>query len=154
MFRPYDLATLAVPVSTRRRVVEVITHPIPGGTIMVRMVPGEPTTMTETLVENLLPHAKKRWLHIGRVTHCAFTFPEDMLRYDYAFLFDHTIPEEGEEGTGLRLDLSLPEAGLVYTVRDQKSPPWTVDRWTSFSCVIKPVLIRDLRSGEVVKRYA
>lgn len=141
-FKPYQLAHLEVEVSTRRRLVEVISRPTPDNTIMVRMVPGEPTTMLEVKLGELHSRAQNRYLHIARVT-TGFVFPEDMLRYDNAALYDHTLPEDGGDDRGLPVP---PEGLLVYTDSANRKNPWTLDRWNSFSCTVTPVLIRDLRN--------
>jgi hypothetical protein len=176
-FKPNDLATIQLPTSSRRRVVEVISHPIPAErfakpeTIKVRMVPGEPTTLVEVWVEKLAPvqiQSAYRYVHVAEV-RCAFTFPEDMLRYDGAALYRHDLHEDGEpspkfgDRRGLRiseetdLDLGLPGLPyvlqprvLVYRLSSTRKSPWTVARWHSFSASITPLIVRDLRSGEIV----
>lgn len=183
-FKPYDLATIQLPTSSRRRVVEVISHPIPAErfakpeTIMVRMMPGEPTTLAEVQVGELQPSAgtmygagKERYVHVAEV-RCAFAFPEDMLRYDAAALYRHDLHEDGEyrygrfdppRPSGLIIseetDCGLAIEGMPYTRRPRvlvyrtsssRKSPWTVARWHSFSASITPLIIRDLRSGEVV----
>jgi hypothetical protein len=137
-FKPYDLASIKLPVSTRRRVVECVSQPTPDAKIMVRMVPGEPTTMIEVAVKDLLPYVKKRYCHIASVT-MRFGTAEDMLRHDSAALYDHTINESAETH-------SVPF--LIYTVNDSKYPVWTVERWFSFSAQLTTVAVRDLRYGE------
>jgi hypothetical protein len=143
VFKPHDLARLSHNKSKRQRIVEVISKPFPGegeeeGTthIMVRMVPGEPTTMQEVALVMLNPAVRAKYLHVARV-NSTFSFPEDMLRYDAAALFDHEIDED-HVPREKRHDV------LVYIVSDRKTPRWTTARWNSFSCSIKPVLTRKL----------
>lgn len=147
MFKPYDLALLTVPVSARRRTVEIISKPIPneGGepTIMVRMVPGEPTTLAEVPVAHLLPRAKARYLHVAEV-RTGMTFPEDMLRYDFAALYDHMAAEAPDPH--VYCDPTVPT--LIYRVMTNRNPSWTVGRWQSFGCSIVNILVRDLRDIE------
>lgn len=151
MFKPYDLADLAVNVSSRPRTVEVISRPIPSGssdpsavdTIKVRMVPGEPTTMVEVFLDRLAARPKQRWLHVAEV-ECRFTFPEDMLRYDSAFLFDSELWESGQDGEGLRGG-----PWLVYRLNNSKrSAGWSLARWASFGATVTHKLTRDLRHPE------
>lgn len=137
---PHDLALCVSITSVRERVVEVISRETPDKTIMVRMVPGEPTTMVEMPVSmlRLRPRGKVRYLHVASV-RSSLPFPEDMLRYDNAALFDHTVQEEP-----LRSDGEV----IVYTVSDSKAPPWTNARWMSFGAGIIVKYVRDLRHPE------
>jgi hypothetical protein len=137
-FKPYQLAYLEVATSTRQRVVEIISYPIPGPkgeTVMVRMVPGEPTTMEEVPITKLAPAPQMRWVHVA-VVNSVLNFPEDMLRYDGAALFDHTLNE------------SDPNQGevLIYRVSETKAARWHDARWHSFQCTINNVLVRDLKN--------
>lgn len=125
--------------------------------VKVRMVPGEPTTLAEVAVADLLPHQRKRYVHVALVSG-TFCFPEDMLRYDGAALYDHELNESGDDGMGLRPPVKEGESPrwqcLVYCLSDRKTAdlsrpgsPWTKDRWHSFSCGIRPMQVRDLRTG-------
>lgn len=148
MFKPYDLALMQVQVSARLRPVEIISRPIPAElskpeTIMVRMVPGDPTTMVEVST-NLLRKAprKRRYCHVAEVT-TNFPFPEDMLRYDDAALCDWRQQEELEDSVGR--PMFRPDAPvLVYRLDERKTPDWTTARWQSFQCVIRHKLTLDL----------
>jgi hypothetical protein len=117
---------------------------------MVRMVPGDATTLVEVATANVLPFQKKRWCHVGKVfaNHASHAlhdgglgmmFPEDMLRYDYAALCDWTQPEEGY--------YPCEDAVLIYTVRDLKKSPWTDGRWLSFSYGVESVHVWDLNQS-------
>jgi hypothetical protein len=147
-FRPYELTTISLPVSKRRRTVEVISRPFSSAgaeatdRINVRMVPGEPTTLTEVAVadlEGLL--ARMRWLHVAEVS-TRFPYCEDMLRYDIAALFDHTVSEVAE------IPSTWPDSPetvfQVWRLSARKKPAWTYTRWHSFGAFVKPLYVRDL----------
>lgn len=143
---PYQLATiLNTDISKRRRVVQIISKPTPDNTIMVRMVPGEPTTMIQLPIEGIEHVNEKKpltlafpYLHVAEVDCSGMVFPEDMLRYDNAALFDHTMIEQsGQRQT---------EKVHVYCfARNRTTLPWTVKRWESFGAFIKPLYIKNLR---------
>lgn len=160
-FKPHDLALMQVETSKRKRCVEVLSHPIPNEprcsevigemtatwTIMVRMVPGDATTLREVrldLLESL--GCKSRWVHVARVAGLG-GFPEDMLRYDGAALCDPDQHEAPEDDTG-RLTYRPVEPVLIYRVAQAKSWKWTTARWASFGWDIEPVGVYDLRSSE------
>lgn len=145
-FRPYKLATIKLPTSSRRRVVECISYPFRADgpnmilpscdRIKVRMVPGEPTTMVEVAVADLLPSPERSWVQIFEVrTH--FVFPEDMLRYDGAALYDHTVPEDKTDENGCSVYEDPDKPVLCYRVVPRKTFPFTEDRWASFSASVK-----------------
>jgi hypothetical protein len=161
-FKPWDIALLTVhpAISSRKRLVEIVSYPF-GGTdpvhggelVKVRMVPGEPTTLADAAIKNLQPwpNAKGdvRYLHVAEVM-TTFPFPEDMLRYDSAALFDHTQPEEPEDEMG-RLTFRPTEPVLIYRLsRVRKGHIWTTGRWASFSASCRHVLTRDLKEDKVV----
>ena len=143
-FEPYQLVLLEIRTSTRKRPVQVISRLIPdhpeGDTIMVRMVPGDPTTIREVPIAKLEHYTirnKKRWVHIAEVQG-SFSFPEDMLRYDGAALCDpdqDEVPEGGWRTAG---------GVLIYAVSDRKQPSWTDARWRSFSWGLQHELTLDL----------
>jgi hypothetical protein len=172
-FVPYDLATLKTPNSERRRLVEVISRPFPsdnGDRIKIRQVPGEPTTLDEVAVGDLQHVAasvsgrmdsQHRYLHVARV-FSTFHLPPDMLRYDDAYLFEHSLHEDGPvhelaSDENDRRGLRVPEEGLlVYKAASHTGkvrPVWTIDRWRSFACRIEPVIVRDLLNAKIVKKY-
>ena len=141
--KPNDLATIQTPHSTRRRVVEVISRQTPEQTIMIRRTPGDPTTLEEVRYADLIPFPKHRYIHVASVDS-RFGFPEDMLRYDCAFLLDPDRDEEDEHQTLGKMPIKSDEPILVYSVSNCKTPPWTTTRWNSFSAWIKPVRCFDL----------
>jgi len=136
-FKPHDLAFMTVPTSTRRRVVEVLSFPVPGGTIMVRMVPGDCETLREVPLSLLAPCNKTRYIHFAEVEG-RFMFPEDMLRYDGAALCDPDQPEDEYRPTG---------PVLIYKISDRARPPWTDARWLSFGCKVRHILTHDFRKS-------
>jgi hypothetical protein len=139
--KPYQLGQITTPQSVRKRVIEILSYPTPE-TIMVRMVPGDATTLVEVATSSVLPYQRKRWCHIGHVLAdggLGLMFPEDMLRYDHAALCDWTQPEEGYYPRA--------DAVLIYTVRDLKKSPWTDGRWLSFSYSVEPVHVWDLKQS-------
>ncbi len=133
-FRPYQLAYLKATAEPRHRIVQVISKETPERTIMVRRTPGDATTMVEVAVADLLPCPQYRYAHFARVISGFKTFPDDMLRYDDAFVVDSGVGSE-----------ESPDGVLVYTCRSYKHRPWTDGRWKSFSCNVKHVLTQDLR---------
>jgi hypothetical protein len=177
-FKPNDLATIQLPTSKRRRMVEVISRPFPSedptdaltmlgprNLIQVRMTPGEPTTLAEVSVADLERAPKERYVHVARVhgqprffpsiPGAWSTLPEDMLRYDHCHLYEHSWHEEGEpdERRGERRGLRIPATGegcLIYRTSTRIHHNWTDARWQSFGTRIEPVLTRDLRTDQVV----
>lgn len=141
VWKPHDIAMLDRGSDLARRPVEIINRPYLGtvtiGTagfpgeepgvevVGVRMVPGEPTTMeTGRTVMLHKPVLNYKYVHVARV-HGLGVFPEDMLRHDCCYLFDHTqlLPEDGWRPG---------EAVLVYQVTDRRMPTWTEACWISF----------------------
>jgi hypothetical protein len=147
-FKPHDLANMKVPTSIRQRTVEVISHSIPNSlpTIMVRMVPGDPTTLREVEIEDLTPRTKERYVHIAEI-RTRFVLPEDMLRYDCAALVDPDKPESEERGDGRHVCCDGSPI-LIYRLWRTKKHVWTDARWASFSTSILPVCTLDLRDPE------
>lgn len=150
-FKPYDLATIKLPVSTRRRVVEIISRPIPGGckvkaleTIMVRMVPGCPDTLNEVETKDLVAITNpERYVHIGKVRY-SFTFPEDMLRYEGASLYDHTLSEDEIPKTIQEVVVYRMSRVKIGAVAGGKGN-WVQARWNSFSAGVEHLHTVDRR---------
>jgi hypothetical protein len=153
-FRPYEILNLEVPTSTRRRKVQAISRPYEDmftdadgygqrECIQVRMVPGDPTTMV-TVPTSRLERVGFRYNYIhfaevwGRpVVELIGTleFPEDMLRYEAAALYDHTINEEDYRPTG---------PVRIYMLTENTRPIWTAARWLSFGWGIRHCLTERL----------
>ena len=136
-WKPYQLASLPTPNSKRRRVVEVISMPDPDGFIYVRMVPGCPGTVQAVNPTDLLPSPAYRYCQLAEVK-CPLGLPEDMLRYDGAALYDHTVSESD----------AAPKQATVYRLsRAAKLPGWSVGRWQSFGAACRNVQTIDLKVG-------
>lgn len=93
MYKPLQMLRYTSPNSARKRLVQAISKPTPDNTSMVRMVPGDPTTMVEVhlglLDKALGTKANYKYIRFARVSGMG-PFPEDMLRYD------HTLSESGD----------------------------------------------------------
>jgi hypothetical protein len=123
-----------------KRLVETISYPffespLAAGRIKVRMVPGEPTTLSELPVSELAVEEyafgkTQRGNIVVEYAHVsyAFCFPTDMLRYDDCHIYDHNF------------DTTQPAKDvLVYRVRRPRPVrSWTEARWRSFSAKIVP----------------
>ncbi len=155
---PWALAyeKVSETISTRERIVEIVSYPYPMGLdsqglptfdngIKCRMVPGYPTTIEELDILNLRPMVKSekkyRYIHVAEIHVNLGIFPEDMLRYDNAALFDHRQQEDDYR----------PEIGqsvLVYKLTKSPTPDWTFKRWSSFCCGAKPIETIDLKNQQ------
>jgi|SRR6516162_2929492 hypothetical protein len=131
--KPYDQATF------QGRVVEIISCSFPAtetpgalnNRVMIRTVPGEPTTMIEVETAELGYRLKSRYVHVARVF--GHDFPLEMLRRDHAWFWEYKLDS-----------LEISEDGVeIYTVNDRKDLPWTV-HWVDFGCRIQPLYRRDL----------
>lgn len=159
-WKPNDLALMEVTTSTRKRYVEVVSYPFPAGantgqpsqgqiidSIMIRMVPGDPTTLREVPIALLhRPLDKNRYVHVARVHPGIGPFPEDMLRYDCAALYGPDQPEEPTDDFG-RHTWRPAEPVLIYRAATGKRPQWTPARWASFCWRIEHVATFDLTKG-------
>jgi hypothetical protein len=152
-WKPYELALIPSTTSTRKRLVQTISFPIPrsdgGENIMVRMTPNDPGTLREVGLETLTrpSYSPGRWMHVAEVRCDAFGLPEDMLRYDSAAIYDPDQPEEVEHPVyGYKMGFKPPTGTTVriYTVRTARRDPWTHARWASFSASVKSIAIIDL----------
>jgi hypothetical protein len=138
-FAPNTIAMMDTRYSKRERPVEIISRPVGDGTIMCRMVPGDPTTLATVRVESLrIPNIKYKYIHFAEVSGWG-SFPEDMLRYDCACLYDHNQHEEPVDGEG---HLTFVPNGPVriYRLSTIKKTNWTHERWASFGWKLKEVL--------------
>lgn len=101
-------------------------------TVMVRMVPDDPTTMEEVEISRLrAPNGKSKWVHYAKVFGPERrVFPVDMLRYDFAAPVNFSIDingyahldEEQDYGTDL----------IIANCTEHKATFWTDARWASF----------------------
>ena len=138
-WKPYMIVLMPTAASARKRMVELISYPTPEGTIMARMIPGDPTTMIEIKVEGLkkMDNGRKyKYVHIAEVSGNG-AFPEDMLRYDGAALCDHAQQEEPTDDFG-RYTYRPKEPVLIYHLSTTQKPLWTPARWASFAWRITP----------------
>lgn len=129
-WKPYELATIQLPTSTRRRIVQVISYPFddsPNAEIKIRMVPTQPTTLETTHIDRLQKLTRKyKYIHIA-VAQGMLSFPEDMLRYDNTFLVDWEQPEKG----------FYPDKPVyIYRLTELKKQDWTHGRWNSFGWTV------------------
>jgi hypothetical protein len=142
-WKPYQLATIQLPTSVRRRIVEVISYPFddsPNAEIKIRMVPTQPTTLETTNISKLQRLTwKAKYIHIA-VAQGMFDFPEDMLRYDWAFLVDWEQPEQ---------DYRPDKPVYIYRLTESKKQDWTYDRWNSFSWTVTNRQIIDIKKAQI-----
>lgn len=148
-FKPHELARMTVTRSKRPRIVEVISMPTPEGTIMVRMVPGDPSTLREVLMSTLTMIPKERYCYIARVLCNGYKFPEDMLRYDRAAFYD----ADKDEAKDKSVTSYTHEEVLIYTIGTRRQPSWTAARWRSFGVSILHVRVYDMQA-EYLKTIA
>jgi hypothetical protein len=141
-WKPWELATVQLPTSKRRRIVETVSYPTsdaPDAQIYVRMVPSQAATAVWLPITDLKKcPVKYRWVHIG-VARGLFSFPEDMLRYDSAAFVDWELHEDPEDG------LYLKEPALIYKMSELKESTWTHGRWRSFGWEVSERSVVDLR---------
>lgn len=145
-WKPYDMAKWKTPNSIRQRVVQLIQYPT-DGQVGVRMVPWDVDQVVSVKLSDLTKVNKRgeyqyRYLHVAEVWGRGY-FPEDMLRYDCAFLWDWTKNEQDD------WRLTQDEKIRIYSVRDMKKEPWTHGRWQSFSFYCKHINTIDIRKENV-----
>lgn len=116
---------------------EVLSLPTPDNTLMVRMVPGDETTLREVPIAQLAPVINRpRYVHYATVRG-GRRFPVDMLRYENAAPANFTIESNGV------FDVAVPTVPddrlIVAYASDEAQPQWTSARWRSFGWAIKHV---------------
>jgi hypothetical protein len=112
---------------------EVMSLPIPDGTIMVRLVPGHPGTLQELKISQLTAlknQTKRRWIHYAEVSGKG-SFPVGMLSRDHASAVNFNLET-------LKIYDVLPKL-LVAKVTETKLPNWNIERWESFGWTCKPI---------------
>jgi hypothetical protein len=124
---------------------QLISRPIVAdgkSTIMVRRVPGDPSTMVELPLDKLLPinRVKVKYVHYA-VCSGRLSFPVDMLRYDMAtpVNFEFTI-DPFYHNTLTKILPSWPADDtrlIIATARTYNKHPWTDARWVSFGWSVK-----------------
>jgi hypothetical protein len=131
MFKPYDLVLVRQEDYTHTG--QVISKETPDKTIMVRMVPDDPSTMEEVPVFSISkPLHKDKWVHYAKVRGPG-SFPWDMMRYDYAAPVSFERTEEG---------IALKEGQtelIIASCTETKKHRWTAARWASFGWSIEPM---------------
>jgi hypothetical protein len=132
-FKPHDLVYVTVAddyCEQRRRgyIGEVISYETPNHTIMVRRVPGDPTTMEELPV-TALNKARSRYIHYAMVSGHG-CFPSDMLRYDSCVPVNFRI-EPAYSGAKAVLEEGQ-TAFVVARCSDRRTSDYTEARWNSF----------------------
>lgn len=147
--KPYDI--VLVRHADYSHFGQVISRPTSEETIMVRMVPGDATTMKEIEMSKLSPPNGPvgKYIHYAEVFG-SFGFPVDMLRYDHAAPVNFTLVE-GELG---RIE-AVPNGGdgapyegklVIAKLSSKKNHnPWTEARWASFGWQIKTIYCETLR---------
>lgn len=149
---PYKLAHLVTPTLTKRPV-QIISRPWREEDgrqmVMVRMVPGDPTSIVQvntTVLSDWNPGKSWHWLGIADVIAANGGVPSDMLRYDGAYLYDWNLQDDGYPS-------SVPQVFRVYKVWDHFSRGlWHPARWESFLCTFQAVGVFDLNKEPLLPR--
>lgn len=132
---PYDIMRCVWP--DYAHACELSSRPTPEGTIMARMVIGDPYTRQEVKVAQLkLLGWKPRWIYYAIVTpfdQQHSIFPVDMLRYDFCAPVTFTLEDDEY---GLKPVLK-PEQRLLVVAKaaehsSSKRSQFSTDRWSSF----------------------
>jgi hypothetical protein len=140
--KPYDLVIVQhgdkYGIDLYRHCGQIISRPIGDGTIMVRMVPDDPTTMEQVSLEMLgKPHLKCKWVHYAQVNGFG-QFPIDMLRYDFCSPANFTMSYDERD----RIVVTIKDGQhdlIVAQCTTVNRPDWTRGRWLSFGWDIKPL---------------
>lgn len=118
---------------------ETISYPTPDGTIMVRRVPGDPTTMIEVQLDKLSEATGKyRFVHYAKV-HLSFDFPMDMLRYDFAAPVNFQLVEDDWGRVKAILNDGEDSYIVARAHQNKNVDPWTHARWNSFCARVEPM---------------
>lgn len=129
--KPYDL--VLVKRDAYSHIGQVISRPMEK-TIMVRLVPDDPTTIVELPLSCLQRTLYKyKWVQYAEVRG-SFCFPIDMLRYDKAAPVNFYIDDDGAM---LKDECSEDKAFIIGRAVTRKSQEWTVARWSSFCWSLK-----------------
>ena len=124
---------------------QVVSLPTPEKTIMVRMVPGNPTSMKELPVERIVESRitkKYKYVQYAQVGGNG-SFPVDMLRYDFATPVNFTLAEDETGHVFAELDDDSGDALIIARCTHLKSGgqggPWTAGRWNSFGWSVQSI---------------
>jgi len=135
-FKPHDL--VIVDRGSFSHLSEIISHPIEPDTIMIRMVPDDPSTMVEFPVNRLKKCTTKyKYVHYATVSGQG-QFPVDMLRYDFASPVNFKICHD-ESGRNEIIKTDDSDCLIIARCTELKSTKWTNARWSSFMWTIKPL---------------
>lgn len=116
---------------------ELVSFPTHDRTIMVRLIPGDPNSLTEVPLSTILrTSARMKWVHYAEVSG-NFGFPSDMLRYDNCHPVNFTI---GLDDAPILSDGWPPGSALMVaaTGSTRSRSPFTLARWQSFSWSCRP----------------
>jgi hypothetical protein len=119
------------------------TPEFPHGSLMVRRVPGDPTTLEEVSMEKLTLLDNRTFAR-GFVQYAeirgSFSFPVDMLRYDRCAPVNFRLVSRHGTGSVKAESLYSSDAPLLIgRVVERKGEAWTDARWSSFCWGIKPL---------------
>ena len=99
--------------------------------------PKEGTKVNDLPIAIIRPfEGRPKYVHVAEVSTSIGGFPEDMLRYDGAFLCDPDQDEDPCDEMG-RCTFRPVAGTFIYKVSDFKTPPWAVGRWQSFCCSLR-----------------
>lgn len=136
LFKPYD--QVIVKCDGYSFCGQVITYPIGEGTIMVRRVPDDPSTMEEMPIDSLSRTNKSdyRWVHYATINGRG-VLPVDMLRYDFAAPVNFRLGSNQYREVE-KLSPGDEELIIARCTSRMGVNPWTDGRWRSFSWVVRP----------------
>ena len=135
---------------------EVMSYPFPSDgslrddRVMVRRVPGDPTTLEEVDVKDVNPViGTKTEGHVqyARVSGGG-SFPIDMLRNECATPVNFTIQSDPDNIPWRKAVLNEGETEFVIGrfMRGPEPPQWNFLRWKSFGWTVEPITSKTLES--------
>jgi len=138
-------AIVEVQLDGRVVIGELVSMPTHDQTIMVRLVPNDPNSLTEVPIHTILRTAARyKWVHYA-IVKGNFGFPTDMLRYDSCEPVNFTIELDGS--TKPKGDWPADSLCIVAACSTTRSrSPFTPDRWASFSWSCKTYRIEKIGS--------
>lgn len=121
---------------------QLASFPTHDQTIMVRLVPGDPNSLSEVPLKAILrPASSFKWVHYAEV-YGKFGFPVDMLRYDSCYPVNFTIAPDGSTSP----KEGWPEGRLIVAASSttRSRSPFTKERWQSFSWLCDTIRIEKI----------
>jgi hypothetical protein len=113
-----------------KRPVQVVSHPTPHRMIIVRMIPGDPTTLREVKCNeleippieeaDLIERPWKMRVQYAKVSGTGH-FPTDMLRKERAFPVDFNLDLQDTK-----------DELMIFRLTKNPREPWNNSRWQSF----------------------